>query len=74
MAKIKDLDNDMEKVLNAANVSADTAAEKEELYNLPVKGIPLKYKKILKDNGYTVSGYMKAALRRCLIQDGLISK
>ena len=71
MAKIKNLDNQMNEVLNAANVSADQE-EKEELFNTPVKGIPVKFRTILKDNGYTVSGYMKAALRRCMKQDGLI--
>jgi hypothetical protein len=72
MAKLKNLDDQMEKVLNAANVTAEQTKAKEELFDTPVRNIPLKYKKILKDNGYTVSGYMKTALRRCLKQDGLI--
>ena len=71
MAKIKNLDERMEAVLNSANVKAEEK-QKEELFDIPVRGIPVKYRKVLKENGYTVSGYIKSALRRCLREDGLI--
>ncbi len=71
MAKIKSLDKQMEAVLSGANVKTETK-KKDEFFDTPVRGIPLQYKKVLKENGYTVSGYIKTALRRCLKQDGLI--
>ncbi len=72
MARIKDLDQEMDNVLKSASVSTPAAEKKEELFDTPVRNIPVKFRTILKANGYTVGGYIKAALRRCMIQDGLI--
>ena len=70
MAKIKDIDKAMEDVIGASNVKQDK--EEEKLFNTTLRNIPTSWRKVLKAEGFTVTGYAKQAIRRALIADGLL--
>lgn len=69
MAKIKDLDANMEEVLNGSNVKQES---EDKLINTTLRNIPRSWTKILKAEGFTFAGYAKNAIRQAMIRDGFI--
>ena len=70
MAKINDIDKQMEDVINASNVQQ--SAKEEEMINTTLRNIPKSWGKILKAEGFNFTGYAKQAIRRAMIQDGFL--
>ena len=70
MPKLEDINNQVQEVMDGAGVKQ--SAQEAKTFNTTLRNVPEEWRDKLKAEGFTFTGYARNAVRRCMIQDGLL--